>query len=83
MFSKNAAAILDFNECLGELAHAHKIVIPGNHEFFLESTPSSRSFISNARILIDEAIEVMGLKIWGSPVTPLLFRSLTGLSNEK
>lgn len=71
MFSQSAAAILDFNEWLGELPHAHKIVIPGNHEFFLESAPSRRSLISNARILIDEANEVLGLRIWGSPVTPL------------
>jgi predicted phosphohydrolase len=71
MFSKNAAAILDFNEWIGELPHAYKLVIPGNHEFFLESEPSRRSLISNATVLIDEGIELMGLKIWGSPVTPL------------
>jgi Icc-related predicted phosphoesterase len=71
MFSKSAAAILDFNEWLGELPHAYKLVIPGNHEFFLESKPSMRSLISNATVLIDEGIEMMGLTIWGSPVTPL------------
>lgn len=71
MFSKSATAILDFNEWLGELPHSHKIVVPGNHEFFLEADPSKRSLISNATVLIDEAVEVMGLKIWGSPITPL------------
>ena len=72
MFSKNAAAILDFNEWLGELPHAEKLVVPGNHEFFLEADQSRRSVVSNATILIDEGIKVMGLRIWGSPVTPLL-----------
>src|ERR1035441_113914 len=37
MFSKSASAILDFNEWLGELPHRWKILVPGNHEFFLES----------------------------------------------
>lgn len=71
MFSKSTAAILDFNKWLGELPHRHKIVVPGNHEFFLEADPSKRNLISNATVLIDEAIEIMGLKIWGSPITPL------------
>jgi Icc-related predicted phosphoesterase len=71
MFSKSAAAILDFNQWLGELPHLWKIVVPGNHEFFLESDPSRRSLISNATVLINESVEILGLKIWGSPVTPL------------
>jgi hypothetical protein len=46
MFSKNLSAIEDFNEWLGELPHRHKIVVPGNHEFFLESNPERRSLRS-------------------------------------
>jgi predicted phosphohydrolase len=72
MFSKSAAAILDFNDWLGELPHRSKILIPGNHEFFLEADPSRRNLISNAIVLINEGVEVAGLKIWGSPTTPLL-----------
>src|ERR1017187_3256692 len=72
MFSKSAAAILDFNDWLGELPHFWKIVVPGNHEFFLEADPSRRKLITNATLLIDESIEIMGLKVWGSPTTPLL-----------
>ena len=30
-----------------------------------------RDAISNAVLLIDEGIEIAGLKVWGSPVTPL------------
>lgn len=82
MFSQSAAAILDFNEWLGELPHAHKIVIPGNHEFFLESAPSRRSLISNARILIDEANEVLGLRIWGSPVRPSMAERLGAVRQQ-
>ena len=71
MFSKDAAAILDFNEWLGELPHRHKIVVPGNHEFFLETDPAKRRLLSNAIVLIGESVKVLGLKIWGSPITPL------------
>jgi len=69
MFSRSAAAILDFNEWLGELPHRFKLVVPGNHEFFLAEDPSRRSLISNATVLVNEGVEIMGLKIWGSPTT--------------
>jgi len=69
MFSRNMLAIKDFNRWLGELPHRHRIVIPGNHEFFLENDPSRRSMLSNAIVLINEGIEIEGLHIWGSPVT--------------
>ena len=72
MFSKSLSAIEDFNEWLGELPHRHKIVVPGNHEFFLESNPERRSLLDNANVLIDEGIEIEGLSIYGSPMTPLL-----------
>jgi Icc-related predicted phosphoesterase len=71
MFSKSLSAIEDFNEWLGELPHRHKIVVPGNHEFFLESNPERRSLIDNATVLIDESIVIEGLNIYGSPMTPL------------
>jgi Icc-related predicted phosphoesterase len=71
MFSRSLSAIEDFNAWLGELPHRFKICVPGNHEFFLESDPSRRSLVSNAAVLINESIEIDGLRIWGSPVTPL------------
>jgi Icc-related predicted phosphoesterase len=70
MMSRSLAAIEDFNDWLGELPHPVKLVVPGNHEFVLEDR-SRRGLIDNARLLINEGIEIMGLKIWGSPVTQL------------
>lgn len=81
-FSKNASAIADFNDWLGTLPHRHKIVVPGNHEFFLEADPSRRRLISNATVLIDESIDVLGLNIWGSPTTPL-YGGAFGKSSEQ
>jgi Icc-related predicted phosphoesterase len=71
MFSKSLRAIEDLNKWLGEQPHRHRILVPGNHEFFLEADPSRRSLLSNATVLINEGIEIDGLRIWGSPVTPL------------
>lgn len=68
MLSRSERSIRDFNEWLGELPHPHKVVVPGNHEFFLEQDPAKRSFLSNATVLINEGMEVEGLKVWGSPV---------------
>jgi Icc-related predicted phosphoesterase len=82
MLSKSVAAILDFNQWLGELPHRYKVVIPGNHEFFLEADPDKRKLISNAAVLINQGLEVMGLKLWGSPTTPL-YGGAFGLSSEK
>jgi Icc-related predicted phosphoesterase len=70
MFSRSMTAVADFNIWLGELPHRHKVVVPGNHEFFLEADLTKRSLLSNAIILINEGIEIEGLRIWGSPVTP-------------
>jgi Icc-related predicted phosphoesterase len=82
MFSKNLSAIEDFNEWLGELPHRHKIVVPGNHEFFLESNHERRSLLDNANVLIDEGIEIEGLNIYGSPMTPL-YGAAFGKSSAK
>lgn len=71
MDSRSAEALIDFNDWLGELPHSHRVVIPGNHDGVVED-PSRPCLISNATLLVNEAVEIMGLKIWGSPTTPLL-----------
>ena len=54
-----------------ELPHVHRVVIPGNHDFIVEDA-SRRALITNATLLINQSVEIMGLKFWGSPTTPLL-----------
>jgi Icc-related predicted phosphoesterase len=71
LLSKSQPEIRDFNAWLGELPHRHKIVIPGNHEFAFEENPRLSRMISNAVFLIDEAVEVGGFRVWGSPITTL------------
>jgi hypothetical protein len=82
MFSESLEAVADFNDWLGELPHRYKIVVPGNHEFFLEADPSDRFMLDKAIVLINEGTEIEGLRIWGSPVTPL-YGGAFGLSSPK
>lgn len=70
IFSKSTAAIRDFNDWLGARPHPRKIVVPGNHDFAFEKQ-GGRDLITEAVVLINEGFEVDGLRIWGSPVTPM------------
>jgi Icc-related predicted phosphoesterase len=81
MDSRNAEKLIDFNEWLGYLPHSFRIAIPGNHDFAVED-PSRRQLLTNATLLINECVEVMGLKIWGSPATPL-FGEAFGVATER
>lgn len=72
-FSKKLNAIEDFNDWLAEQHIQHgAVLVPGNHEFYLEDDWSRRSLTDHATVLIDESLSVQGLNLWGSPVTPLL-----------
>jgi Icc-related predicted phosphoesterase len=82
LFSESTEAVADFNDWLGELPHRFKVIVPGNHEFFLESDPSERSLLNNASVLINEGIEIEGLRLWGTPVTPM-YGGAFGLSSAK
>src|ERR1035438_7771100 len=85
MNSMSAEKLIDFNEWLGELPHAFRVVIPGNHDFIVEDS-TRHQLITNASLLIHEGIEVMGLKIWGSQqlrsLAKLLELSLTGIERS-
>jgi Icc-related predicted phosphoesterase len=63
--------IIEFNRWLGTLPHPHKVVIAGNHDFLFEKEPSlAASLISNAVYLNDSGVEIGGIRIWGSPISP-------------
>ena len=63
MDSRSAEKLIDFNDWLGDLPHPYRVVIPGNHDGFLKDPPRRR-LISNARLLVNASVEIMGLKIW-------------------
>jgi len=70
VMSKRPWMYRHFDIWLGELPHRHKIVIPGNNDYLLED-PKERKVITNAMLLVDSGVEIEGIKMWGSPVTPL------------
>lgn len=56
---------------LRSLPHRHKVVIAGNHDFLLEEKPAeARALFEGLTYLKDEALEVEGLRLWGSPWQP-------------
>jgi Icc-related predicted phosphoesterase len=68
--SFSSRAIQDFNDWLRHLPHQHKIVIPGNHDYGL-ADPAWQKLITSAILLINNGVELMGLKFWGTPITPV------------
>jgi len=63
-----------FNALLGRLPHKHKFVVFGDYELWCddhEEEAISRMF--NAKVLIDETVEVDGIKIHGTPWSPWSF----------
>lgn len=65
--------ITDFFNWFGQQKFTHKIVIAGNHDFYLEKLKADeiKALIpKGVTYLNDSFIVIEGIKIWGSPVTP-------------
>jgi Icc-related predicted phosphoesterase len=65
-----ANEILQLNRDLGYIKNKfnHIVIIPGNHDHFFQENPKmALSLISNAHVLIDQAITLDGVKFYGSP----------------
>jgi Icc-related predicted phosphoesterase len=69
------AEIQDFVDWFSQQPHQYKIFIAGNHDRALEQQFAEIKIPSNVYYLENQAIEIAGLTIWGSPVSPP-FRSL-------
>jgi Icc-related predicted phosphoesterase len=46
------------------------VFVPGNHDRVLEE-PKNRGLLKNAKVLVNSGVTIEGIRIWGSPVTPL------------
>jgi Icc-related predicted phosphoesterase len=65
--------VKDFMQWFGGLwKFEHKLMIAGNHDFLFEDDPDeARKLIpDNVIYLENEAIEIEGIKFWGSPINP-------------
>lgn len=66
--------LIEFNRWLGTLPHKHKIVVPGNHDFFCEKDPNIAKQLFTNAIYLDMAEAVVeGIKFWGCPWTPWFY----------
>ena len=63
-----------FADWFAALPHRHKVLIAGNHDFLFErESEHARTLVTNAVYLCDEAVEIEGLRIWGSPWQPWFY----------
>lgn len=67
--------ILLFSQWLDRLPHRHKIFVAGNHDWLFEINNRLARKLLGAEIvyLQDSAVEIEGLKIYGSPWQPWFF----------
>ena len=65
--------VADFAEWLDKQPHAHKIAIPGNHDFLCERAPDIAKGIfeqTRIRYLVDQTAVIDGVIFYGSPWQP-------------
>lgn len=69
--------IISFLDWFSKLPHRYKIFIAGNHDWLLEKDPLfSKALIKSYSDIIyleNSAVEIDGIKIYGSPITPTFF----------
>lgn len=68
--------VVSFADWFSSLPHKHKIMIPGNHDFLFERDFDASKNIMDSRgihLLIDNLVEIEGIKFWGSPITPWFY----------
>jgi Icc-related predicted phosphoesterase len=67
---------IKFLDWLEDQDYSHIIFVPGNHDMIFENNePLMREecLKRNIILLIDQGIEIEGIKIWGSPVQPWFY----------
>ncbi|MFC4738556.1 metallophosphoesterase [Flavobacterium ponti] len=66
----NKEEISCFLEWFSKQKYIYKIFIAGNHDFSFENQFQNIIIPENVTYLNDSGIEIEGLQIWGSPITP-------------
>lgn len=67
--------ILEFNRWFAALPHKRKIFVAGNHDWLFETNPvMARALLDKSIVYLqDRAIEIAGLKFYGSPWQPRFY----------
>lgn len=66
----SVAEIQEFINWFSQLPHRYKIFVGGNHDGALEHSKHLINIPADVIYLENQLIEIEGLKIWGSPVSP-------------
>lgn len=69
---RNEPEMRAFIDWFAELAAPVKVFVPGNHDTSVEKGLISRELIERCgiKMLVDQGMEIGGLRFWGSPWTP-------------
>jgi predicted phosphohydrolase len=68
-----AEALADLDDWLGTLPIKHRVVIADNRDLLFASKPTqARKMFTNAVYLENSGVELLGLRFWGCPVTPVV-----------
>jgi Icc-related predicted phosphoesterase len=63
-----------FGKWVEKLPHRYKILIAGNHDLWFERFPElARDLVPSVIYLENNMVEIEGIRIWGSPVTPKFY----------
>lgn len=68
--------VMDFLQWFGKQNFTYKIFIAGNHDFFFEKASQqeiTETIPQDIIYLNESGIDINGIKIWGSPITPWFF----------
>lgn len=79
---------LQFFDWFGRQPFKHKILVPGNHDYFVEEMVNDEQlkkyfWPTTFHLLVSEGMEIDGVKFWGSPVTPWFFDMAFNQENDK
>jgi hypothetical protein len=82
LFGKSERAMDRFLGWFAEQPARYRVLTCGNHEYPVEADPDKwRLRVRDATMLLNESITIEGIKIFGSPVTPV-YSGAFGMSSE-
>lgn len=74
--SGTVSEVMAFLSWFADQDYSHLILVPGNHDWLFELNPSLCAEECKNRgiiLLNDSGVEIEGIKIWGSPITPWFY----------
>lgn len=71
--SGSYSEVMSFIQWFSQLEYKYKIFIAGNHDFLFEKLNMSHTLPDAVTYLQDSLVEIEGLRIYGSPYTPVFY----------